>query len=115
MHLVLLAVIIEFRQRAVLTWWQVWLKHSVDVRWLNITNSLVLLFEFNGNVCAHIGGIIQKVNLQALVAKDAFLVAEDGVRIGWVEGIDALVGAGVWHNLLDVDGVVGVGCPFIIF
>lgn len=98
-----------------LTWRQVWLKRSVDVRWLNITNSLVLLLELNGNVWAHISGIIQKVNLQALVAKDTLLVAEDGVRIGWVEGIDALVGAGVWHNLLDVDGVVGVRCPFIMF
>ena len=50
MHLVLLAVPRDLRQRGVLTWWQVWLERSVDVRWLNITNSLVLLFELSGNV-----------------------------------------------------------------
>lgn len=61
---------------------------------------------------SHIASIKLQVDLQALVAKDLLLLAEDGIREGGVEGLDLFETRFAGAHQRDIESLIGIDDPW---
>lgn len=88
--------------------WQELLENSWNIIRRDIAHLLHLRLELNGHTWAHIRGVVDEVDLQAFVAEDGLLFAEERHGIFWQEGVQSLVAAIGGGDMGDVDRIE---CP----